>query len=93
MNTTTYTQGPWTAIENHIFGHIVTVEGVGIYPTIALADCCTSSALANANLISAAPDLLEALKPLVGMVESDPYMHDWPEVKAARAAIAKAEGR
>ncbi len=58
-------------------------------------------AIANARVVSTAPELLDALKGMVAMycdlVESgdagywDP--EDTPEVKAARAAIAKAEGK
>jgi hypothetical protein len=49
---------------------------------------------ANARLIAAAPDLLEALQALANMAESFPSeLHkDHPDVIAARAAIAKATG-
>lgn len=43
-------------------------------------------AIANMHLISAAPDLLEALKEIL-------KIRSGRTVKAARAAIAKAEGR
>lgn len=48
------------------------------------------------NLISAAPDLLDALKDLVGeadLGEIDLYDEDAEKLRKARAAIAKAEGR
>lgn len=50
---------------------------------------------ANARLIAAAPDLLAALRDMVGQHDLNPErllsaMHLWD---AARAAIAKAEGR
>jgi hypothetical protein len=46
---------------------------------------------ANARLIAAAPDLLEALKGMLGVWEEDPaYGH--ASAEKARAAIAKAEG-
>lgn len=46
-------------------------------------------ARANARLMAAAPDLLEALKTLS---DAFPAQSTHPAVKAARAAIAKAEG-
>jgi hypothetical protein len=49
---------------------------------------------ANANLIAAAKDLMEALKAIVEYAD-DPALCDDPAdlVNQARAAIAKAEGR
>ena len=54
--------------------------------------------VANARLIAAAPDLLEALRVMLRSFETgehyetrNPYCR--PYVQAARAAIAKAEGR
>jgi len=58
-----------------------------------------AEAEANARLIAAAPDLLAALKALVVGVERDDNPSDQghcehsDEMNAARAAIAKAEGR
>ena len=51
---------------------------------------------ANAHLISAAPELLEALKLCVDFIEIASIVEapwDWEPIKEARAAIAKAEGR
>jgi hypothetical protein len=49
---------------------------------------------ADARLISAAPDLLEALEGLCGLAELRPgHLHEYKNaVDAARAAIAKATG-
>lgn len=47
--------------------------------------------MGNAQLIAAAPELLEALRALVHGFES--YENVDPLLAAARAAIAKAEGR
>ncbi len=52
---------------------------------------------ANAHLVAASPDLLEACKAMAGVVEGFPDMISEPSVKAcydmAVAAIAKAEGK
>ena len=96
-----HTPGPW-----HTDG-LTTVQGPR--PEYEICVCLTDAddvitaemAIANAALIAAAPDLLEALKELLGGVPSD-----WREVSGqyrglpvpscvtdAYAAIAKAEGR
>lgn len=49
----------------------------------------TEEAKANAHLIAAAPDMLEALKDVIQIVRVD----EWPRLSGkCRAAIAKAEG-
>jgi hypothetical protein len=50
---------------------------------------------ADQRLIAAAPDLLEALRVTLRMVEAEfeELAGNHPGVRAARAAIAKAEGR
>ena len=51
---------------------------------------------ANARLIAAAPDLLQALVEMVGLDELTRQTMDWPDTAAAiaaRAAIAKATGK
>ena len=49
---------------------------------------------ANARLISAAPDLLEALERLHTVAEMTTFSDQFPaECEAARAALAKAEAR
>jgi hypothetical protein len=47
---------------------------------------------ANATLIAAAPDLLEALQKLLSYGTFDDYPNTWHVVRDARAAIAKAIG-
>ena len=51
---------------------------------------------ADARLIAAAPDLLEALRDVLDYATAGPngtgLTENWNVVKAARAAIAKAEG-
>jgi hypothetical protein len=48
---------------------------------------------ANACLIAAAPDLLKAVKGLLDSLVGDEFADDIPSVAAARAVVAKAEGR
>jgi len=49
---------------------------------------------ANANLISAAPDLLRAIKPLVKRIKAeDSWAKDYIQLVHAEEAIAKAEGK
>jgi len=59
------------------------------YPSSAEhAEC-----LANARLIAAAPDLLEALQELVAeAVEVWEYAEDYAHIERARAALSKATG-
>lgn len=47
----------------------------------------------NARLIAAAPELLEALKNILSLYESDDGCRDLPEYKSGQSAIAKAEGK
>ena len=91
------TKGPWVSGEyRQGAGCPVTVSGclIGwisygpIYPAEPFAkNMCES----NANLIAAAPDLLEALQ---GVTEKWTFgpAYNAPEFVAARAAIAKALG-
>ena len=94
--TATHTPGPW---ENKTFGEI---KAKGDAFTVAQ---CMMGTLgereANANLIAAAPELLEALKAVVRALEYSYRLDPGQEVKVApwsmpiimaRAAIAKAEG-
>ena len=94
---TEHTKGPWVA--RQIGGSHVSIEKVsnGIRSVIAetcyfkLADEHGGEYSANARLISAAPELLAALKELC----ADKYLADpinADRMKNARAAISKAEG-
>ena len=47
---------------------------------------------ANARLIAAAPELLEALQNMLGLTEASDYMGVGEIEQQARAAIAKATG-
>ncbi|MCM7455859.1 hypothetical protein M8R64_10250 [Enterobacter hormaechei] len=86
--------GPWSAHDDeesiatsvvmNDFGDILCV--VGTYMT------STEDDYANANLIAAAPDLLEALQELVFLYEHDEGCRELTEYKRAKAAISKALG-
>ena len=95
----THTPGPWrvgwnTAVVADV--PIPDMRGsadIAYYGGYLVAESCTS---ANARLISAAPDLLDALRAAVARVEvanreGDPILSGW--LPSARAAIATAEGR
>lgn len=108
MSDTKWTPGPWFAD-----GHIVIVDsrhmvccGRG-----RNGECCGNPDVGgdygeiaqtspnNAHLISAAPDMAEALEKLIAGCDSaiaDPDCmwpaEDWPPLKEARAALAKARG-
>lgn len=98
---TMHTKGPWEVVENP---HAICVRtespsktkyGASRYAAIGGLDRSDRAQLeearANARLIAAAPDLLEALKDMVGLVElMCPF--DGPQQRKARAAIARATG-
>lgn len=105
MNTTTtttrpqHTPGPW--IVRHLTGfplQISTAPDVNGFG-MPIADCSKrnlpAEALANARLIAAAPDLLEALKAMIAVWEGPrerAAMGFAQTVNLARAALAKVEG-
>lgn len=95
-----HTPGPWT-IEPDDWDHDIVVEATHDcqYHPVAKLDhnpsCRTfEEVVANARLIAAAPDLLEALKTVMEALIADlPQAEGGPTVQGALAAIAKAEGR
>ena len=102
-----HTKGPWIAVENGDGSHEILMGSAvknpgGPFPqeeSCVYEHGCYAedgrhfkTAEANAHLIAAAPDLLDALK---GLVDSSYYPNLVPSDtvwKQARAAIAKAEG-
>ncbi len=110
-NTTTkHTPGPWEIIHgkehlgiegNHdtYVGHVENRGVLGRESTrhAALIHCDGSEEQrqANARLIAAAPDLLEALSEMVSWVKGTIEKRDWPleELGRACAAIAKVEDK
>ena len=88
MSAHKHTQGPWQAIGTMVRGRYAL--GENNRPGGLIADCggyYTPETSANARLIAAAPELLEALKWAVDNPNDDAY---W--IEQARAAIAKATG-
>ncbi len=93
MSKTQHTPGPWTWTgnqKNQLWDHnnwlCGDMEGVlmhgGPWP---VRD-------ANARLIAAAPDLLEACKQMLKRAEVVPHFNDEGDADFARETIAKAEG-
>jgi hypothetical protein len=81
--------GPWRVGETHN-GEIAIKGGNGSNFTIASVDAMygtVAQAEANARLIAAAPDLLEACKEALDLLGRDGY-----SVQQLLMAIAKAEG-
>lgn len=91
-----HTPGPWAVKFSKYESDVLLVQA-GMPSNRVLArfggedEPLDEAAMADAALIAAAPDLLNALRGLMAWCAGD--VLDLPEVNAARAAIAKAEGR
>jgi len=82
-----HTPGPWRYdYAPGYCGELLAANGT------TLAEFVTEPSEANARLIAAAPDLLEALETWLEQYSSEEY-EDCPEVVQTRAAIAKATGQ
>jgi len=81
-----YTKGPWGIMKGD-HGPIIFSGECGRGVAMLARQVTTSERDANAMLISAAPELLEALEWAVDNPHDDAY---W--ISQARAAIAKAKG-
>ena len=103
--THTHTPGPWELdhCRNEDGSKFITINGQGPHGAW-LADIqagdvngkpadVTEKHLANARLISAAPELLEALEMLMPQEPQEADSYDRSMWENARAAIAKATGR
>lgn len=90
-----HTPGPWSARANGAQW----VVDAGREQRVASVNTALMGQEANARLIAAAPELLAALRPFadIGVSENPDYQPmirmDREAILAARAAIAKAEGR
>jgi hypothetical protein len=93
-----HTPGPWTELDNT--GDIIIADrpGEGMFTIASLENQSPrgDEKCANARLIAAAPELLEALKGVFAELAchdgARPICWTCDAVVAARAAIAKAEG-
>ncbi|QHQ14527.1 hypothetical protein GMW39_00700 [Pectobacterium parmentieri] len=82
-----HTKGPWEYHRaNNFVGYSITHNHMTL-PILAGVFNYAQNTEANARLISAAPDLLEALEAVVRVADRDTY-----EFIMARAAIAKGKG-
>lgn len=95
-----HTPGKWEAVLYPSGWNIRTVyvdsaSGMRTTAWPATIDCGGQPNEANARLISAAPDMLEALKEIVRteVVEYLVHPEQFDAINMARAALAKAEGR
>ncbi len=85
---TGHTPGPWRVDNYAEFAMVITPTGMEIGNATERESACLT--LADAQLIAAAPELLQACK----MALNDRMFKDWPEIATALiAAIAKAEGQ
>jgi len=91
-----HTPGPWRIGVRLPFSGDKFIYGAG---GAEVADCDRVTNFpevnrANAQLIAAAPDLLEAARSAIEWAAQVPYPYrEWPFVCRLRAAIAKAEGK
>lgn len=89
---TKHTQGPWrmlppsTGVDAN--WHVTDSDDTFVAHVYGFSHSVDEASKANARLIAAAPDLLEALQELAGLVTTAPQQY----IDAANAAIAKAIG-
>jgi len=87
-----HTPGEWIVSHSNDYftGGATVVRGNAPHTGIVLAVCTKVEAEhANARLIAAAPELLEAARSLLVLLDNNDYYND-RVIDAARAAIAKA---
>lgn len=85
--TTKHTAGPWRyELEKGFCGDIIASNGK------IIASFIDEPSADDARLIAAAPELLEALRSLSELYNSDDGCKSLPQYIAARVAIAKATG-
>jgi len=88
-----HTPGPWEFVDNSLVGPKIDDKPIWLRPVILRSEVGVRKS--DAQLICAAPDLLEALEWLVDLLpdpelDNDELQRAW--TKKARAAIAKATG-
>jgi hypothetical protein len=92
-----HTPAPWNYEDGWLYSRGVSPTGMGYTDTVLKIDDATwQPTKADARLIAAAPDLLEALQALQRQALQSPDLISFRGQEAlelAAAAIAKAEGR
>ncbi|ASP90766.1 hypothetical protein [Sinorhizobium meliloti] len=102
-----HTPGPWTARQqfanrwliekdqgtNDAGEKLIPLCLAAVHTTILEVGCGERDTEANARLISAAPDLLEALRGFLSAFPLPLRKDEKEAIEAAKTAIAKAEGR
>lgn len=92
-----HTPGPWVISYTHDDNLSIAIDddpgiqGERNYDLVTVTHGDPDELLANARLISAAPELLDALKSMLNLGNLGAYERA-DAVKAARAAVAKATG-
>lgn len=84
MNSTEHTQGPWRLERRSYFDRIYGADG----SLIVTAEITTP----NAILMTAAPELLDALEDAIRQCVASGHIDTEPHMVHARAVIAKARG-
>ena len=87
-----HTPGPWIFEERVAGFDILAPESVYYVAEYLGVDCGVIDNIADAYLIAAAPELLEALELVVSFVDAGEGTWTVEEQQKARAAIAKAKG-
>ena len=92
MSETPWTPGPWDVYPLDLRGGRYWSVKPGIHEAIDIHE--DDNGEANARLIAAAPELLQACKAaLISMIDDSYYQEFKPVIDTLEAAIAKAEGR
>lgn len=89
-----HTPGPWEISESPDFPGQQTIHAQGSDRILAVLDRTDEQDIANARLIAAAPDLLEALKEAIRLYDEGDATDVLEFIRCeARAALTKAEGQ
>jgi len=84
-----HTQGPWTALQVEHYWQVSREHEYGATGICQVFHTDPAQMQANAALIAAAPDLLEALTALTANLDEGDFIST-TRIDAAKAAIAKA---
>ncbi len=90
----THTTGNWKIWPFHAKDNEIQIyaDGTPLIAKVYFRDVSINEQLANAHLISAAPDLLEALETMVKAYEDNSQTYAMMAADLARHAIKKARG-